>query len=59
MKDSRLVFRSKGPDKEKREELSLKDDYYNMIFLNINSFMGGVTDIWDNAKDKELNHKQT
>ena len=62
MQDSRLVFKSKGPSKEKKEkseELCLKSDYYNMLFLNINSFMGGVTNIWDNGKDKELNHKHT
>ena len=34
----------------KKNEIGLKDDYYNFLVLNINSFMGGVTDIWKNAK---------
>jgi hypothetical protein len=29
------------------------------VALNINSFMGGVKDIWEKANDKELNCKET
>lgn len=26
-------------------------DYYNILALNINSYTGGVKNIWENAKD--------
>ena len=26
----------------------------NLLVLNVNSFMGGVRDIWENAKNNEL-----
>jgi hypothetical protein len=36
----------------------LKGGYYNMLALNIDSFMGGVHDIWSKASDRELNNKE-
>jgi diacylglycerol kinase (ATP) len=43
----------------KSDALNLKSDYYNMLFLNINSFMGGVTDIWQRAKQKEYDSSKS
>lgn len=32
----------------------LQSDYYNLLVLNIDSYMGGVRNIWNNAKSKEM-----
>jgi hypothetical protein len=49
------VFKTKNSKKVeavqlKSEAVQLKSDYQNIVALNINSFMGGVFDIWKNAK---------
>lgn len=36
----------------------LQSDYYNLLVLNIDSYMGGVKNIWSNAKSKEKTHNK-
>ena len=56
----KLIFKtSSEKNKEEQEkEKCLQEDYLNFLVLNINSFMGGVTDIWSKAKDGELNNQK-
>lgn len=37
----------------------LQSDYYNLLVLNIDSYMGGVKNIWNNAKSKEMTNNNT
>lgn len=38
-------------DKEEEGETFIKDGYQNILALNIDSFTGGVSGIWENAKE--------
>ena len=48
--ENKVIFNSKVSAGNKSDGMNLKYNYYSMLFLNINSFMGGVTDIWQKAK---------
>ena len=53
-----LIFKSRvgtgsseNLEKEEKTENLLKDGYQNILCLNIDSFTGGVTGIWEKGKD--------
>jgi hypothetical protein len=38
--------------------MKLESDYYNLLALNIDSYMGGVKDIWKKSDSKEMSKKK-
>ena len=43
-----VVFNSS----ETSAESFLQQDYFNLLFLNINSYMAGIKDVWKKASEK-------
>lgn len=53
-----VIFTSKYSKAREDIGTNLSGDYYNLMALNINSFMGGVTDIWLKASDSEFGREK-
>lgn len=48
VREEEVIFTTRKK-KEPKKDTDLKKDYYNLLFLNIDSYMAGVTEVWKNA----------
>lgn len=59
MSKKKSMKMEEGKKKEEEGEKYFNEGFYNILMLNVNSYTGGVKDIWEKAQTGFLDDQQS